>query len=85
MSAELVEEHSNNLLKSMKTLAEEIGSLVVPEKHWDKALEVKANLRRLSLEIKQFVTDGKASLKYAISASRSRDVFAWMTGVDGSL
>ena len=69
----------------MKTLCTEVDGLSVPSQFWAQAQKVKENLRHLSLKIKQFVVDGKASLNFAINASKDRDIFAWMTGVNGSL
>ena len=80
-----METHSRNLENGMKALTSDVSGLVIPDRFWNEATGVKNNLRHLSLKIKQFVVDGKAALTFAVAASRDKDIYAWMTGVNESL
>ena len=47
--------------------------------------KIKNDIRRLTVKIESFVRRSKASLEFAINATRNKKLFEWMASVERSL
>ena len=83
-ASDILDENASKLKASLCGVKEDLYRLEIPLEYWEDAKVIKTDLRRLTVKIESFVRRSKASLEFAINATRNKKLFEWMASVERS-